>query len=714
MNRLLLLLIFPMLASAANYNAATCGQTDVGNAIALEQATPVDGDTITIPAGNCSWVGPNSLIPATFTVNVTIQGGGAVSATQGGSSTTGSDVTTFTDNFPNSGRVMLELGIVAGKTLRITGIYFKTGSALSSDLLFLGGAWTSQVRVDHCHFYVNNVGVQYGGALIGVIDHNFFDTGTNGSPGSNAVTNDTAFHNGDGWNGVANDANADGSWADGSNFGTNKFVYVEDNFFNNGDIGDAHDGGRYVLRFNTITNNADVNHNCGLGTFGNSQMFNHGTTNANGSATRAAEVYWNVFTQPLAACGAGGANTAYSLNSGTLLIWQNTVTNYRSVVAIGQTRFDGGTYGQQVPPYGWGYCGNTNGPSAWDGNTNSGGYPCIYGPGRGQGDLLAGSFWGVWQANHGYTGQDQLTDAANHDQLTNSNCTSGATIPTFNNSGGTTADGTCTWHDQGLGKHNTALSNTVAYPRQALDPVYAWNNTFTTSPGFPVGSVVANGASPSVTQDQDYYSQFGNSSPWAGFTGATGVGQGVIASRPATCTTGVAYWATDQGTWNNFDPTKEGVLYICTATNTWTLSYTPFTYPYPFAGGGAPVVTYTPSSVSFSPTLVNQSSAATNVTLQNTGSATLNVSSFTLTNNKFYVINNTCGTPATLVFGGAVASFSLAAARLCTFSVVYLPQSVNNADAGGVIAIDDTAGGSDTLTLSGTGLTAPVATPQFQ
>jgi hypothetical protein len=54
------------------------------------------------------------------------------------------------------------------------------------------------------------------------------------------------------------------------------------------------------------------------------------------------------------------------------------------------------------------------------------------------------------------------------------------------------------------------------------------------------------------------------------FNGTTGVGVGPLASRPSTCTTGVAYWAID-----------EGKLYVATATNIWTLYYTPYAYPHP-------------------------------------------------------------------------------------------------------------------------------------
>src|SRR5215470_17916881 len=70
-------------------------------------------------------------------------------------------------------------------------------------------------------------------------------------------------------------------------------------------------------------------------------------------------------------------------------------------------------------------------------------------------------------------------------------------------------------------------------------------------------------------------------------SGFVGMGHGTKARRPTACTTGVAYWATDEGNWNQSGNSfGQGNLYICTATNTWTLSYTPYTYPHPFGRSG--------------------------------------------------------------------------------------------------------------------------------
>ncbi len=54
------------------------------------------------------------------------------------------------------------------------------------------------------------------------------------------------------------------------------------------------------------------------------------------------------------------------------------------------------------------------------------------------------------------------------------------------------------------------------------------------------------------------------------FDGTAGVGTGLLADRPAICTPGVAYWATD-----------EQKLYRCESANVWTLYYVPYAYPHP-------------------------------------------------------------------------------------------------------------------------------------
>lgn len=128
----------------------------------------------------------------------------------------------------------------------------------------------------------------------------------------------------------------------------------------------------------------------------------------------------------------------------------------------------------------------------------------------------------------------------------------------------------------------------------ALSPVYAWMNV-DNSTGNQVPAGIENpwnATNPSVSDhikpNRDYYnavSQSAQTSPTSPFNGTTGMGFGLLANRPTTCTTntaeaggGVGYFATDQG--------AQGTLYRCSAPNTWTAHYTPYTYPHPLVSGG--------------------------------------------------------------------------------------------------------------------------------
>src|SRR5262249_45979901 len=114
-----------------------------------------------------------------------------------------------------------------------------------------------------------------------------------------------------------------------------------------------------------------------------------------------------------------------------------------------------------------------------------------------------------------------------------------------------------------------ARTGTIAWPEQALEPIYLWNNNYIGAPGYANQMVAAH--EPEVeAQNRDYY--IGTNS----FNGASGVGSGLLSARPTTCTSGVAYWATDTNS-----------LYKCTVTNQWTFFYTPYLYPHPLVSGAA-------------------------------------------------------------------------------------------------------------------------------
>jgi hypothetical protein len=218
-------------------------------------------------------------------------------------------------------------------------------------------------------------------------------------------------------------------------------------------------------------------------------------------------------------------------SSGTGLIWGNTVpgtvsgaaNGFKNFVSIHSMRRNANTYSEGSTPNGWGFCGTSfNGTgSNWDQNsTASSGYRCMDQPGQGQGDLLSGNFPNVTNTATG--------------------CVS---------------------------------SQACAWPRQAVEPVYAWQNAWISSNGN--GAYWSVYEADSLFNNADFYLDASpNAHATTGisilFDGTSGVGSGFLSTRPSTCTPKVAYWATDTNT-----------LYQCSVTNTWTPYYTPYTYPHP-------------------------------------------------------------------------------------------------------------------------------------
>ncbi|HYK34717.1 choice-of-anchor D domain-containing protein [Alloacidobacterium sp.] len=112
----------------------------------------------------------------------------------------------------------------------------------------------------------------------------------------------------------------------------------------------------------------------------------------------------------------------------------------------------------------------------------------------------------------------------------------------------------------------------------------------------------------------------------------------------------------------------------------------------------APVVTLTPTALTFATTAVGSTTAAQVVTIKNTGTATLNLTSETITGTNatsFIKSATTCGT-------------TLAVAATCTVSVAFKPAAAGALKAALSIA-DNAAGSPQAVTLTGTG-TAPVVT----
>jgi hypothetical protein len=111
--------------------------------------------------------------------------------------------------------------------------------------------------------------------------------------------------------------------------------------------------------------------------------------------------------------------------------------------------------------------------------------------------------------------------------------------------------------------------------------------------------------------------------------------------------------------------------------------------------GTTPVVTFTPSSLTFSNVPVNTTSSAQTAKLQNTGAAALTITNIATSGTVPGDFAETNNCPSSVAVGGT-----------CTIQVTFTPSSVIN-QTGAVTVTDNTPNGSDVLALAGNG-TAPV------
>jgi hypothetical protein len=209
--------------------------------------------------------------------------------------------------------------------------------------------------------------------------------------------------------------------------------------------------------------------------------------------------------------------------------------------------------------------------------------------------------------------------------------------------GNTLANGHPCRDQIGRGKDTSLWTTENPYPAQASQPAYLWSNFDT---GVAVTAYIHNSCGAWILADRDYYEP-----------GATnGVRCGKLANIPETCTTGQAYWATNQSCTDmtgmvGVNPSKpiSGSLYKCTSTDTWTESYTPLVYPHPLreeSGGDTTAPTLVSATIAANGTslsLVFSESVTVNTNtgfvLTATGSPTLAYVSGTGTATLVYTIS---------------------------------------------------------------------------
>jgi len=580
-------------------NAASCNQSAVQAAV----NTAADGDTVNIPGGTCTWTSGVTVSG----MGITIAGSGTPNSgpTTSAASSSCASGTTIT---VTSGTTAFAMSPQYGNsTSRLSCMTIASGSGSGIALSILGTCTSGgcpNLRMDNITF--NNwaghaeVGISYGITAIsdvfGVVDHNTI----NGSAGNylEIAEESNASYLGVGLYG-------DNAWAQPENYGSSNFLFFENNTFNDAGVSDNEGnpiqgglqnrgGGREVARYNTF--NITDNYNAALAW--------HGTeTNGRPRSSRAWEFYENAWNCNAAAFG--GCPPVIGARGGTGLTWGNSFTPASNSYFGTILNLD--TYRTQGNPGGttWEPCDGSSGYDTNDGKTYfSGTITSVSG-----GTITVSGSPG-WTSNQWFVNGAPYSI---HDVTQNNGSEitgNGSNTLTFANGGGpgqyspSSGDSiqilratACVDQAGGRGAGvlysssctpaGTGNSCTVVAAAQVVSPSYVWMVNASIAPGSIVYSDTAR-----VIQNRNYYIENANqgaqTSSTAPFNGTTaiGMGHGTLANRPSSCTTGVAYWATDQGNWNQSGSGGQGQLYSCTATNTWSLYYTPYTYPHPLTGTG--------------------------------------------------------------------------------------------------------------------------------
>lgn len=285
MKRLFSILLLALLwrpASATTNTAASVSFADVSAANALCN----DGDTLLIPAGSGDWTQTLQVTKA-----ITILGSGMTQ-------------TIITDDVPQSGNVdsqsifTLQTTSDQTKFWRVTNLQIAKGSRTTQGTkgaIRVRGS-SQQFRIDHIQFEkLNQTDIVTLDWPDGCIDSCFFDDDHNISILTQHST----------WNNIG--AFGDSSWASPINLGSSNAVYIEANVFNcssHDSVCDGSQGGRFVLRYNLITNNA---------------ITWHGTeTGGRERGTRSYEIYFNTNV-----CTVSQPHAIGIMRSGSGVVWSN-------------------------------------------------------------------------------------------------------------------------------------------------------------------------------------------------------------------------------------------------------------------------------------------------------------------------------------------------------------------------------------------------------
>lgn len=590
----------------ANIVVSSAGCTVTSDGSQSDTQTKVNaaanGNVICLPAGTFTWT---SGISVPSGIGITIQGAG-----NGGDShnSCGSGTTTIIDNYTGGGNTnLIHFNPTMSSSLtRLTCLVMSPQSGLSANSLrapiaFQGTCTSSgcpEVRLDHVVFpgspgwqglTADSATLVLSDNVYGVLDHNSLYFSVSGSGYYEFLNFNHSAIQGSGQYG-------DKSWTLATNYGSRQAIFIEDNYIEQtsdsaifpiseqeaGFSATAQGGGRLVARYNTA--------------IGPRSLFvNHGTESGGRvRGGRSMEIYRNTLDCPSAtyvACWTNGILKISGPRSGGLYTFLNAITgkaaNYIADIAEYRTLESIGAFG---PCDGSGSWDQNDGITYWTGTiasvTGSNPYTITVTNGGGTSNPTP---WTVnqWVSNGSpYSMHDSTVNSGS--EIT-ANAASTVTVTkwtgTFPYTAGDSIQilrATKCIDQSGLGPATVLLSGNPATPtgwvNEPIEPVYQAGDT--SAAGLSFGVFNANTAR--IIANRDYYaevSQTAQTSTTSPFNGTTGTGYGLLANIPTTCTTGaggitgVGYFATDTNG-----------LYLCTATNVWNWTYSPFTYPHPILG----------------------------------------------------------------------------------------------------------------------------------